>query len=184
MLAHRVLSWFSEIRHSDLNSERKLVFTVLTLPITKRLFYQFFTELALIEHRHISWLTFQHVHFDHVHRYSMIIIWVYRKERNVRVPYVKQMFIAVLNSPICGHFFFLSFFIHTYSLWLWYKANICSFWEDLMFQLSFSKSILNYAPNTVASYNFIFIFWCCFSNYASWCAWFFFSFAVMSLGFK
>lgn len=31
-----------------------------------------------------------------------------------------------------------------------------SFWEDLMFRLSFSKSVLNYAPNTVASYSFIF----------------------------
>lgn len=115
MLAHRVLSWFSKIRHSELNSERKLVFTVLTLPITKRFFYQFFTELALIEHQHISWLTFQHVHFGHVHGY-----WDnYLQRKCVAKKEMSGYRMSIKCSQYQTHMdisFFLSFIIHTYSL--------------------------------------------------------------------
>jgi len=157
------------------------VFTVLTLPRSRNVIFINFSlnwrSLNTETHLTIS-------HFNtscHVHGYSMILDNLCRKERNVRVP--QQMFINCIKLQYVDiSFFSLSLYIHTR-----YDCDTkqtYSFWEDLMLQLSSFKSILNYAPNTVASYSFIFISWYCFSNCALWCAWFFFNFAVTSLGFK
>lgn len=189
LASHRVLSWFSKnFVHSELKLGTKI--RVHCFDIT--------------DHRNVIFINlspnWRSSNTDTPHDITYIStcsFWscarifsdsrqssVCRKERNVRVPYL-QMFIAVVsNSPICGHFFFLSFIIHTYSLWLWYRANIQFLGRNLSFRLSFSKSILNYAPDTIASYSFIFIYRCCFNNCASWCAWFIFCFALTSLNFN
>lgn len=157
--------------------------------IQKRHCYQFLTELTLIKHRHTSR---HHTHFNtfilvmctDIQWLSIInCLLIAKKEMS---GYLKQMFIAFVIKLFNMWTFLFSLFYYTYILAIIViqSKHIVSGKRPYILQLSFSKSILNYAPNTVASYSFIFISQCCFSNCASWCAWFFYSFAVTSLGFK
>lgn len=141
--------------------------------IQKRHCYQFLTELTLIKHRHTSrHHTFQHVHSGHVHEYSVTLdnqLFFDRKERNVRVSQADVH--RICHQTL--HYVDISFFsllLYILAIIMIQSKHIVSGKRPYILHLSFSKSILNYAPNTVASYSFIFISQCCFSNCASWCA--------------
>lgn len=111
-------------------------------------------------------------------------VCVAKKEMSEFYIYSPSRSIILNFQPKYMDISFFSILIYIYTRYDCDTEQTYSFWEDLILQLSFSKSILNYAPNTIAFYSFIFIYRCYFNNCASWSAWFFFSFVVTSLSFK
>lgn len=177
---------FSKNRHSELNSERKLELTVLAFKnvIVINFSPNWRSSNTDTPHDITHFNTFILIMCTDIRWLSIInCLLIAKKEMS---GYLKQMFIAFVIKLFNMWTFLFSLFYHTYILAIIViqSKHIVSGKRPYILQLSFSKSILNYAPNTVASYSFIFISQCCFSNCASWCAWFFYSFAVTSLGFK
>lgn len=177
----RVRSWFSKIRHSELNLKRKFMFTIFDIIKSWNVIFVNLQPnwrssntdtphdiicsnmFILVMCTDIQWLS------------TVICVCVSQRKKCPGITFADINLRGRIEfSKIYGHFFFHLFY-YTYILANYNTEQTYSFWKDFIFQLSVSKSILNYAPNTIASYSFIFICRCYFDNRASWCAWFFFS---------